>query len=146
MKKEILKKMNKYLSDSAVMYIKLHNFHWNINGMQFKGVHEYLEVLYDTFTANLDEIAELIRMNGEYPAASMKEYLELSTIKELPSVKVGIKEAMEVVLEDLKTLDNEAKELREMAQKEDAFDVATMMEAHCANYLKTMWFVTSMVD
>ncbi len=43
MKKNLFEKLNKYLADTAVMYIKLHNLHWNVYGLQFKAVHEYLE-------------------------------------------------------------------------------------------------------
>lgn len=106
MNKKLYEKLNKYLADTGVMYIKLHNLHWNIYGMQFKGVHEYLEELYDAFTENMDAIAELIRMHNEYPAASLAAYLELSSIKELPSEKIEIKRALAVVLEDLNDYNN----------------------------------------
>ncbi len=138
-------KLNKYLADTAIMYIKLHNLHWNIYGMQFKGVHEYLEALYDAFTENMDAIAELIRMHNEYPSASMTDYLNLSDIKELDSEKIDIKTALEIVLEDLKALDNEAKDIRTTADEDDVFDVVAMMEDHCADYQKTIWFISSML-
>ncbi len=145
MKQILYDKLNKYLSDTAVMYIKLHNLHWNISGMQFKGVHEYLEALYDAFTENMDAIAELIRMHGEYPAASMADYQNISSIKELPSTKIEIKKALSIVLEDLQALDQEAKEIRTAADEKDAFDIVAMMEEHCADYQKTIWFITSML-
>ena len=47
MKKELSVKLNKYLSNLGVEYIKLHNLHWNVVGIQFKAIHEYLEGLYD---------------------------------------------------------------------------------------------------
>lgn len=145
MNKNLLEKMNKYLADTAVMYIKLHNLHWNVSGMQFKGVHEYLEALYDATTERMDAIAELIRMHDEYPAASVADYLKLSSIKELPSEKIDIKSAMAIVLEDLQTFEKQAKEVRATAEKEDAFDVANMMEDHCADFQKTIWFIKSML-
>jgi len=146
MNKNLFTKLNKYLADTAVMYIKLHNFHWNIYGMQFKGMHEYLEAMYDGFTENLDAIAELIRMYGEYPAASLAEYLKISSIKELPSEKVDIKTALSVVLADLKTFDQDAKDIRAAADDEGLFDIVAMMEDHCAVYQKTIWFISSMLE
>jgi len=145
MNKILKEKLNKYLADTAVMYIKLHNLHWNVYGMQFKGVHEYLEVLYDATTEKLDEIAELLRMHGEYPAASLKDYLALSSVKELPSEAIGIKEALSIVLEDVKMMDKEAKAIRVAADEEDAFDVVAMMEDYCSEYQKTIWFISSML-
>jgi starvation-inducible DNA-binding protein len=143
MNKILQEKLNKYLADTAVMYIKLHNLHWNIYGMQFKGVHEYLESLYDGITENMDAIAELIRMHGEYPAASMADYLKLSSVKELESGGIDIKKALVIVLEDIKALDDSAKEIRTKADEEDVFDVVAMMEDHCADFQKTIWFISS---
>ena len=45
MNKELVLKINKYLSNLAVEYFKLHNLHWNVVGINFKSTHEYLEVL-----------------------------------------------------------------------------------------------------
>jgi len=145
MNKNLFEKLNKYLADNAVMYIKLHNLHWNVYGLQFKPVHEYLEALYDDTTEKMDEIAEVIRMKGEYPAASLAEYLKLSTIKELSSEKIANKAALEIVLEDLKALDAEAKDVRATADEDDIFDVVMMMEDYCAFYQKTIWFISQML-
>jgi starvation-inducible DNA-binding protein len=145
MNKNLFEKLNKYLADNAVMYIKLHNLHWNVYGLQFKPVHEYLEALYDDTTEKMDEIAELLRMKGEYPAASLEEYLKLSSIKELPAEKIANKAALEIVLEDLKALDAEAKDVRATADEDDIFDVVMMMEDYCAFYQKTIWFISQML-
>ena len=145
MNKKLSEKLNKYLADIAVMYIKLHNLHWNVYGMQFKGVHEYLEAQYDAFTENMDAVAELLRMHGEYPAASLADYLKLSSVQELPSEAVEIKKALALVLEDLTALDQDAKSIRVMADDDDIFDVVAMMEDNVAAYQKTMWFISSML-
>lgn len=145
MNADLLKKMNKYLADTGVLYIKLHNLHWNVSGLQFKSVHEYLEAQYDGITENMDEIAEILRMHGEYPLASMADFLKVSSIKELASEKVEIKAALSITLEDLKALDAEAKEIRLAADEEDLFDIVAMMEGHCAEFQKTIWFISSML-
>lgn len=145
MNKKLYESINKYLADTGVMYIKLHNLHWNVQGLQFKAVHEYLEGLYDDFTEKMDEIAELLRMHGEYPAASLADFQKLSTIEELPSEAVDVKKALSITLEELKAFDKEAKAIRSAAEEEDAFDVVMMMEEHCAGYQKTIWFLNSML-
>ena len=146
MKKNLFEKLNKYLADTGVMYIKLHNLHWNVSGTQFKAVHEYLEAIYDVFTENMDAIAELLRMHGEYPAASLKDFLELSDVKELTSEKVGIKQALSIVLEDLTALNQKAVEIRAAADEDDIFDVVAMMEEQSAFYVKTIWFISSTLE
>jgi starvation-inducible DNA-binding protein len=146
MGKDLFEKLNKYLADTAVMYIKLHNLHWNVSGLQFKAVHEFLEGLYDGITENMDAIAEIMRIHGKYPAASMEEYLKLTSVKELPSKKIDVKTVLTIVLDELKALESGAKEVRAVADADDTFDVANMMEDHCAEFSKTLWFIESMLS
>lgn len=137
-------KLNTYLVNLAVLNIKIHNLHWNIVGPQFVSVHEYLESEYDKAGERLDEVAELIRMSGEFPVANLKEYLEISTIKEIETSKeVSIKEALEIVLSDIKLQKELALEIRKEADEADNFPVANVMENHIEDYNKQIWFVES---
>ncbi len=145
MKNTIAKSINKYLADIAVSYIKIHNLHWNVVGSQFKAVHEYLETIYDSYAEVLDEVAELLKMNGETPAASLKEYLKLSDIEELDSNSVKVEMAMKITLADMKKLKGEALEIRKAADEDDEFGVVNMMEDHIENYNKNIWFIDSML-
>ena len=145
MKKELVLKSNKYLANVAINYGKLHNLHWNVIGLQFKPVHEYLESLYDNMHEVLDEVAELLKMNGDYPLASFKEYLAVSEIIELESKDYSVKEALEIALADIKVLRDNALELRRLASDEDFYPLQVMMEDHLANYNKVVWFVESML-
>lgn len=77
-------------------------------GSQFKAAHEYLETLYDALADVLDAIAELLKMNGEAPLASMKGYLSVATIPELESVELDVKSAMQTVLKDMESLRTQA--------------------------------------
>ncbi len=132
-------KLNNYLANIAVNYVKLHNLHWNVYGETFKEAHEYLEELYDDMAEKFDAVAELDRMQGNYPAASVKEYLELATIEELDSKAVSVKDAYTIALNDFNTLKANALELRENAG--DNFGLANMMEDHLADYAKVLWFL-----
>lgn len=145
MKKELATKVNVYLANIGVSYIKLHNLHWNVVGSQFKAVHEYLETLYDTFADMLDATAEILKMNGEMPLASMKGYLSASTISELESSEMDVENVMKTVLKDMEALKNQAGAIREQADEVDQFDVANQMEDDIENYNKTIWFIQSML-
>ena len=145
LKTEITAKLNEYLANIGVSYIKLHNLHWNVVGSQFKAVHEYLETLYDALADVLDATAEVIKMNGEMPLASMKDYLSVATITELESKELDVKTTLETVLEDMQIMKTQAAELRKMADEEDQYDVVSMMESDLANYDKTIWFIASML-
>ena len=144
MKKELVVGLNKYLADTGVLYIKWHNLHWNVVGTQFKAVHEFIEGLYDALADVLDEAAEILKMHDETPLASMKDYLAVSTIEELPSVELAVSEVLAIVTKDMTDMKASAEALRVMADDEDVYDVVGMLEDHLGNYTKNLWFLKAM--
>ena len=144
MKKELSTSLNTYLADLGVLYIKLHNLHWNVVGRDFKQVHEYLETLYDGVSDVLDEVAELLKMQGAQPLASLKDYLAAASLQELPSAELHSGEVLSIVHGDLAALRDQAQQIRTAAAAEDNYAVVSMMEGHLAQYNKTLWFVEAM--
>ncbi|MFE4116572.1 Dps family protein [Priestia sp. YIM B13448] len=81
--------VNKQVANFSVMYIKLHNFHWYVKGEQFFTLHEKFEELYTETATIIDDLAErLLALEGK-PVATMKESLELSSIKEAGDETTG---------------------------------------------------------
>ena len=144
MKKELSTSLNTYLADLGVLYFKLHNLHWNVVGRDFKQVHEYLETLYDGVSDVLDEAAELLKMQGAQPLASLKDYLAAASLQELPSAELHSGEVLSIVHGDLAALRDQAQQIRTAAAAEDNYAVVSMMESHLAQYNKTLWFVEAM--
>ncbi len=144
MKDNVYNELNTYLANITVLYVKVHNLHWNVVGKEFKSTHEYLETLYDSFAITLDEVAEMMKINNKKPAASMKHYLELTSIKELDSVEYTVSQTIEIVKEDISTIKESVENIRKLANEEDNYDVVSMLEGHLTNYNKTLWFLDSM--
>jgi starvation-inducible DNA-binding protein len=142
MKNEV-KLMNQYVADLAVLNVKFHNLHWNVVGENFEQVHVYLEKLYDDFFLKFDEVAERIKMLGEFPKASLKDYLEITTINELGLEDVTVKKALTVAQEELKHLKNSALAIRKEADNNDDFVTVSLMEDHVGVYDKEIWFIQS---
>ncbi len=145
MKNEVVQNLNQYLADIGVSYIKMHNLHWNVVGPQFKAVHEYLESIYDSYADVLDDVAEILKMNGEYPAASMKDYLAVSKIAELESRDYPCAEAIRILHDDMVYLRGVAADVRAAADEAGEFNVVAKMEDDIANYNKQIWFVEAMM-
>lgn len=145
MEKELLINLNKYLANLGVLYIKLHNLHWNVVGINFKPIHEYFENLYDGISASLDSVAEKIKMHEGTPLASLKSYLELSDIEELPSVEVDSKKSLKIVLEDFIKMKSLIEEIRKEADEADLYDIVTLVEGELEQYNKSIWFIKSML-
>lgn len=144
MKKQI-DLLNEYLSDIAVLNVKLHNLHWNVVGQTFVQAHEHLESLYDDLFEKLDAVAERVKMLGYYPLSSLASYLENSEIKELQSKDVSVSESFNTVLNDYQVLLNKALEVRQSADANDDFTTVALMEEHVAGYQKELWFIKSML-
>ena len=145
MEKELLKNLNKYLSNLGVLYIKLHNLHWNVVGINFKSIHEYFETLYDGISESLDSVAEVIKMHEGTPLASLKTYLELSDIEEIPSIEIDSKSSLRIILEDFTKMKSLVEEIRKEADEEDLYDIVTLVEGELEQYNKSIWFIKSML-
>ncbi len=145
MKKELVSKVNGYLANIAVSYVKLHNLHWNVVGSQFKAVHEYLELLYDAYALVLDSVAELLKMNGEMPLASMKDYLAAATIREVDAKDYSVSEVITLVLADMETMKAQAEAIRAAAAEDDNYTLVNLLEDDLKNYDKNIWFLKSML-
>ena len=137
--------MNAYLSDLVVFYLKLHDLHWNVKGMQFVPVHQYSESRYDDMAEKFDEIAELIIQHGEKPVSSISEYVKNASIKELNKGVYRDEEVIKIIAEDMAQLKAAAEALRLKMAEEDVFDVVAVLEGHIAGYQKELWFLSSMM-
>jgi starvation-inducible DNA-binding protein len=145
MRKELAVKVNGYLANVAVSYVKLHNLHWNVVGPQFKAVHEYLESIYDAYAAVLDAVAELLKMQGEMPLSRMSDYLAAASIKEIEAKEYSVEESIKIVLADMEEMKAQAADIRALADEDDNFPVVNMMEDNLAEYSKNIWFLKSML-
>ena len=139
------KRLNPYLSDLVVLYLKLHDLHWNVKGKMFVEIHKYTEARYDDVAEKFDEVAEKIIMQGEAPVTGMKNYLEMASIKELNKGVYTEDEVLKEVLADTEHLKAEAVVLRKSFDEEDNFSVVAMLEDHVAGYEKEIWFLQSMM-
>ena len=116
-----MKNLDCYLSNLMIGNIKLHNLHWNVTGLTFKAVREYLETLYEDSFEKYDEVAELQKQFGLPVLASAKDYLENTSLKELGNAEYSPREAIELAKEYIETMRAFALTICEEAQKEDCF-------------------------
>jgi len=85
-RKKIAEGLSKLLADTYTLYLKTHNFHWNVTGPMFNTLHLMFEGQYNELALAVDLVAERIRALG-YPApGSYKEFAKLSSIPEADGV------------------------------------------------------------
>src|SRR5471032_168412 len=81
-RKSIVDGLSRLLSDTYVLYLKTHNFHWNVTGPMFRTLHLMFEEQYTELQDAVDVIAERIRTLGMPAPATFADFLKLSSIKE----------------------------------------------------------------
>lgn len=121
---KIVQTLKQIQADSAVFYIKLHNYHWNVKGADFHPVHSALENMYDEITEQMDEVAERVIQIGEKPFVTLKDMLAASKIKEDKGTSFDSKTILKSILPDYEYFLKSFRELSDLA--DDANDKATV--------------------
>jgi starvation-inducible DNA-binding protein len=78
--------LSRMLADTYLLYLKTHNFHWNVEGPMFQTLHQMFMEEYTEAWNAIDLIAERIRALGHYAPGTYKEYVKLGSIKETDGV------------------------------------------------------------
>src|SRR5690606_26913234 len=81
-RKEISEGLSTLLADSYTLYLKTHNYHWNVTGPMFQTLHLMFEGQYTELANAVDELAERIRALGYYAPGTYKQYAKLTNIQE----------------------------------------------------------------
>lgn len=138
-------KLNEYLSNLAVLNVRLHNLHWNVVGKNFVQIHEFAESLYNDFFEKYDEVAEILKMRDQKPLVKMADYLKNASIQELDKDRFSTDEVLQIVQDDLNRMKSLGMEIRNAADEVGDFEVVAAFESHVAGYSKNLWFIRSML-
>jgi len=140
MNAEIQNGLNSLLADYQVFYQKLRNYHWNVSGPMFFGLHEKFEELYTRAAVQVDEVAERLLALGGRPVATLAGQLELARLREDPGAP-GAQEMVQNVQTDLVSLTASLRELSGRAA--DAKDTATanLLDDFADEQEKTAWML-----
>ena len=74
--------LSRLLADTYTLYLKTHNYHWNVTGPMFNTLHTLFETEYTEYALAVDEIAERIRAVGARAPGSYSEFAEIASVKE----------------------------------------------------------------
>lgn len=143
-REQIVSGLKRLLADTYTLYLKTHNYHWNVTGPRFRDLHLLFEEQYTELATAVDEIAERIRTLG-YPApGTYGEYAELTTIEEVPGVPPA-----EDMLKDLVTAQEivvrTCREVLPTAQASDDESTASLVADRMAIHEKAAWMLRSLL-
>lgn len=96
--------LSSILANEMTLYVKLRKFHWNVCGESFMEFHKLFEAQYTQLEASIDEVAERISKLGGKTIGTMKEFADLTIIKESPNHYPAQKDMVKELLEDHETI------------------------------------------
>ncbi len=139
----IAQALNGYLADLHVLYTKLHNFHWNVEGEAFYTLHEVLEGLYDAVHAEIDDVAERVLKIGHRPLASLADYMKNAGLHEEPSRAYKGTELVEILLKDYQHLVHSLRETINLAGEHGDEGTADDAVGMLKDKEKAIWMLTA---
>ena len=138
-----VEKLNLYLANLNVLYRKVQNYHWNIVGAGFFSVHAKLEEYYDAINKQIDDVAERILSIGGRPLGTLKDYLEVTTIKEAENKEISIPEAVADVKKEFEAMLKLVKEVKETADEENDYGTSALVDEYISTYEKDLWMLNA---
>lgn len=137
--------LSKVLADSYLLYLKTHNYHWNVTGELFHQLHEQFEEQYSELAEAIDEIAERIRALGFRAPGTFKEFNEITSIKEdtdSPKALEMVKRLTEANEQVIRT----AREALEPANAADDESTIDLLTERLTVHSKTAWMLRSHLE
>jgi starvation-inducible DNA-binding protein len=137
--------LSKLLADTYTLYLKTHNFHWNVTGPMFNTLHLMFEQQYNELALAVDAIAERIRALGVAAPGSYKQFAELTRIKE----ETGTPEAGDMIRQlvaDQETVVRTAREIFAVVDKASDEPTADLLTQRMQIHEKTAWMLRSLLQ
>ena len=137
---KLVAELNRLLADYNVCYQKLRSYHWNVRGKRFFQLHEEFEKLYNETAVQADEVAERISRLGTHPASTLKQFLDLTRMKEDDGNR-NADEMVRGVIDDLEALSSFGAEAIDIAEDHDDVATANMLEDFIQRQEEHAWML-----
>ena len=143
-RKAIAAGLSRVLADSYTLYLKTHNFHWNVTGPMFNSLHLMFEGQYTELATAVDEIAERIRALGEAAPGTYSAFAKLSQIEEEEGVPPA-QEMIEQLVRGHETVAKTARSVFPLADKGGDEPTADLLTQRLQIHEKTAWMLRSLL-
>lgn len=133
------------LADDFALYLKTHNFHWNVKGPMFQTLHVMFMEQYNELWLALDAIAERIRALGFPAPGTASELAKLSSIAETPGVP-DAKEMVRLLVEGHEAVARTARKIFPVVDKAGDEPTADLLTQRMQVHEKTAWMLRSLLE
>jgi starvation-inducible DNA-binding protein len=144
-RKAIAKGLSHLLADSYTLYLKTHNFHWNVEGPMFNTLHLMFEAQYTELALAVDLIAERIRALGFPAPGTYKEFAAMTSIKE-ETGPLSAEEMIRSLVEGQEAVTRTARKIFPMVEKASDEPSADLLTQRMQLHEKTAWMLRSLLQ
>ncbi|MBX3184072.1 MAG: DNA starvation/stationary phase protection protein [Polyangiaceae bacterium] len=144
-REKIAQGLSRVLADSYTLYLKTHNFHWNVTGPMFQTLHLMFETQYTELAQAVDLIAERIRALGFPAPGTYAQFSELSAIKE----NTGVPKAEDMIrhlVEGHETVARTSREIFGTAESAGDQPTCDLLTQRLQVHEKTAWMLRSLLE
>jgi starvation-inducible DNA-binding protein len=141
-KSKTINKLENTLADSYTLLLKTHNYHWNVTGSNFYGLHNLFEVQYRDLFEAVDEIAERIRTLGSKSPGSFSEFSKISIIDEARQ-NIDATQMVEDLTSSNEKIAKRFSELAEAASEANDKETEDLAITRAKTHQKNAWMLRS---
>ena len=140
---QIAEGLKRLLADSYTLYLQTHNFHWNVEGPQFRELHLMFEEHYTELAMAVDEVAERIRTLDVAAPGTYKEFARLSSIEEVDGVPDG-RTMVDLLTKGHEQVVKTCRDVLRLAQAGDDESSAALASDRMRIHEKTAWMLRAL--
>ena len=137
--------LSRLLADTYTLYLKTHNFHWNVTGPMFQTLHTMFEQQYTELALAVDDVAERIRSLGFPAPGTYSDYAQLSSIAETPGVP-SAEDIIRLLVEGNEAVMRAARAAFPAAEKATDESTADLLTERMRVHEKTAWMLRSLLQ
>lgn len=144
-REQIAGALSRVQADTYTLYLKTHNFHWNVTGPMFQTLHLMFEQQYNELWLAIDLVAERIRALGFPAPGTYRQFAELTSIKE----EDGVPKAQAMIrrlVEGHETVARTARNAFKMAEEVHDQPTCDLLTQRMQIHEKTAWMLRSLLE
>jgi starvation-inducible DNA-binding protein len=136
--------LSRLLADTYLLYLKTHNFHWNVEGPMFQTLHLMFMDQYTESWNAIDPIAERIRALGHYAPGTYRQYVKLATVKETDGVPKA-EQMVRDLISGQETVARTARSVLPLADKANDQPTLDLLTQRLDIHEKNAWMLRSLL-
>jgi starvation-inducible DNA-binding protein len=144
-RQSIVEGLSRLLADTYTLYLKTHNFHWNVTGPMFQTLHTMFQTQYTELSIAVDDVAERIRSLGFPAPGTYSDYVKLSSIAETTGVPKA-EDMIRLLVEGNEAVVRTARAAFPAAEKAGDESTADLLTERMRLHEKTAWMLRSLLQ